>query len=164
MTPDALCIRCNEPIPDARRRGRNRERLMYCSTRCAAGSRRVTTRLDLPPATVGAVSELVASADLMRQGFAVFRAMSPACSCDLLILCDGIVQRVEVRTGQRLVNGNFSFPLRHTDAGRFDILAVVIENTDVYYYPDPQTHLCTYEYLSAPMAELLRQHLGAQRV
>ena len=39
-------------------------------------------------ATIGAISELMVSADLLKKGYEVFRAVSPSCSCDLAILRD----------------------------------------------------------------------------
>jgi len=46
----------------------------------------------------GAISELRAAADLMNRGFEVFRAESPLASCDLIILKDKIMKRVEVKS------------------------------------------------------------------
>jgi hypothetical protein len=54
----------------------------------------------LPTGTLGALSELLASTDLLAQGFEVFRALSPACSCDLIACRGGLTLRIEVRTGQ----------------------------------------------------------------
>ncbi len=86
--------------------------------------------------TIGAISELVVSADLMAHGYAVFRALSPACSCDLVVVAAGKSCRVEVRTGRRKSNGSISFAYNsaETRADRFDVLAVVVDAT-IHYVP-----------------------------
>lgn len=66
----------------------------------------------------GACGELAVSVDLLRRGYEVFRAVSPACSCDLVALKDGKSYRVEVRTSQ----AGAPKPTAK-DAGRFDIFA-----------------------------------------
>jgi hypothetical protein len=69
-------------------------------------------RLNLPAGTVGAISEILAAADLMKRGYDVFRALSPSCSCDLIAIAAGQPPlRIEVRTGNRSpVTGHLSFP------------------------------------------------------
>lgn len=79
----------------------------------------------LASGTVGAISEMRAAIDLMGQGFEVFRALSPSCSCDLAVLKNGAVVRVEVRTGLVLTDGSLTAYLRANEAGRADVLAVV---------------------------------------
>ncbi len=75
--------------------------------------------------TNGAASELIASVDLLKRGYAVFRAVSPHCPCDLVAMRDGVCLRVEVRTGTlNLSTSNVAIPVR--DADRFDLLAVVV--------------------------------------
>jgi hypothetical protein len=44
----------------------------------------------------------------MRRGYHVFRALSPACSCDLIALAGDRALRIEVRTG-RLRRGELHF-------------------------------------------------------
>lgn len=39
------------------------------------------------------------AADLMKQGYSVFRALSPACFCDLIAVKRDKVMQIEVRTG-----------------------------------------------------------------
>ena len=55
----------------------------------------------LPAGTVGAIAELRVSVDLLSKGYEVFRALNPSCPCDLAILCDNRLFRVEVRTAHR---------------------------------------------------------------
>jgi hypothetical protein len=102
------------------------------------------TKPRLATGTTGAIGELLAAADLMRRGFHVFRALSPHCPSDLIAYSTvpgtpqvGAPLRVQVRTAQISKSGigNISFPLKDRDAGTFDILALVVENTGVFYLP-----------------------------
>jgi hypothetical protein len=105
-------------------------------------ARSVSSLTDVPKTTTGAVGELIASADLLQRGFHVFRALSPSCPCDLLAyrLTDSPpFYRVQVRTARldRVASGagTLNFRLKESDAGKFDLLALVVENRDVYYVP-----------------------------
>lgn len=81
--------------------------------------------------TVGAISELIAGADLLRLGYAVFRALSPSCPCDLIAMApDGTILRIEVRTGTRVID-KLQFPTRRIDNGRHDHHAVVTYDGDI---------------------------------
>lgn len=84
----------------------------------------------------GAASEMVACIDLLRRGYEVFRAVAPACECDLIALSAARCWRVEVRTGtpSRLTD-RVSVPLSDGDRGRFDVLAVVLGDR-VAYLPE----------------------------
>lgn len=78
----------------------------------------------LSPGTVGALSELKVATDLLEKGYEVFRSLSPACSCDLAVLKDGKLLRVEVTTGN-LVGGKLYSPKTKGQEAYFDILAIV---------------------------------------
>ncbi len=82
--------------------------------------------------------ELVVCVDLLRRGYHVFRAVAPNCACDLLILKDGTLTRVEVTTGYIGLKGNLAHPVK--DPNRFDLLAVVTYREDgredIVYRPD----------------------------
>jgi hypothetical protein len=92
--------------------------------------KRVTRHL--PTGTVGAMAELLAATDLLMKGFEVFRAVSPSASCDLAILKEGKLLKVEVRTGYKRPNGKFWV----CATGIHDILAIVdIESHQVVYDP-----------------------------
>ena len=49
--------------------------------------------------TVGAIAELVISAELMRNGYEVYRALSSHCRCDILAVKNGVVNEIEIRSG-----------------------------------------------------------------
>jgi len=87
---------------------------------------------NLPIGTVGAISEILVSADLLKKGYEVFRAISPSCSCDLAMLKDNKLLRVEVRTGRNSATGK----LYYSSNMRADIMAVVIHKTnEIIYIP-----------------------------
>lgn len=87
--------------------------------------------------TVGAMSELLAAADLMRRGYAVFRALSPSCFCDLIAEKNGKTEMVEVRTGYRGSDGRLAFPkLKHD---RVTMFCVVERNESSVNYIHPKT-------------------------
>lgn len=82
----------------------------------------------------GAISELLVAGDLMQKGFEVFRALSPASSCDLMAYKDHCFLRVEVRTGRRQKSGKVGFAMKAVDMGRHDILALYVPEEDLIIY------------------------------
>jgi PD-(D/E)XK endonuclease len=99
---------------------------VYCSPECRPSfytSLRRTTGLS--PGKVGAISELIVCADLIRRGFEVFRSVSQDCSSDLVVLKDGKIERVEVKTGRS----------NKLPRNRFDILAQVVDGVPMYEPP-----------------------------
>jgi hypothetical protein len=89
----------------------------------------------LPSGTTGAISELLVSSDLLRRGYAVFRALSPSCSCDLAILKGGRLFRVEVRTAYRHQKTRRLFYPK-VDPEKSDIAALVVGGTEIIYIPE----------------------------
>jgi hypothetical protein len=123
----SACINCSGNIPSHIVR-RTKGAAKYCDPSCMQEYRRKlyagqNTIWGVASATVGAVNELRVSVDLVVRGYAVFRALSPACPCDLVVLHDGRVFRVEVTTGHRSVTGNLQYPKK--DPMLYDVLAVV---------------------------------------
>lgn len=96
----------------------------------------VTRKTDLPTNTVGAISEMAVASHFLEEGFAVFRSLSSSCLCDLIILKNNKMYRVEVRTGYRNTEtGNLSFP--KTKNGEIDLYAIRERNTKEIYYVAP---------------------------
>lgn len=77
----------------------------------------------------GAASELVVCVDLIRQGWDVFRAVSPQSVCDLVALKGPLSIRVEVRTAH--AGGKKLTAARH---GHYDVLAIV-RGWEIVYSP-----------------------------
>lgn len=119
MKKSKKCTVCNSYIPWAR----TRKGLSTCSNKCDGEN-------IVSPATVGAIAEFLVSVDLMKRGYDVYKALSPAASCDLVIVSRDFkkVYRVEVKSGQ-LKNGRI-YP--NQKSNRFDILAVVIQDKVIY--------------------------------
>ncbi len=114
----------------------------FCTTECRKNDwgRRWgrTSDKSVSAGTVGAIAEMAVSMDLMQKGYSVFRALSPACHCDLMVtknLVDTL--RIEVRTGYKGDQDKTTFPYHPTDIGRQDIIAVYIRALDLveYYLP-----------------------------
>jgi predicted nucleic acid-binding Zn ribbon protein len=108
----------------------------YCSAKCGylAFRKRQNKKYDIPlsKGTIGALHELVVSAELMRKGFHVFRAQSPSCPCDLIAMNQGDILRIEVTTGTYFMNGKTGFPPRK-DEHKFDILAIVFHDGKILW-------------------------------
>jgi hypothetical protein len=92
---------------------------------------------NLKTGTVGAIGEIMVSADLMKKGYEVFRALSPSCSCDIAILQNKKLLRVEVKTGYKNPDEKITpFNSLKTKEKKFDILAIVIHRTnEIVYVP-----------------------------
>ena len=106
----------------------------YCSLKCRNGFAYGggSPMKNIATGTVGAIGELLVSADLMKKGFEVYRALSPSSSCDILVLKENKMKRIEVRTGYRSTDGKRITTIR--DNFRADHLAIVIHNTNEIIY------------------------------
>lgn len=134
------CPVCGELLSQERMR----HKAKFCSDACKHSQERVNYERvnptpELSAGTVGAVGELVVSVDLMRRGYAVFRALSPNCICDLAVVANGKLLRVEVRSGHRTAGG--SIYCNWGDKTRYDTLAVVLRSGEVFYFPELATLL-----------------------
>lgn len=76
--------------------------------------------------TVGAISEMAVAIFLMSRGYSVFRALSPACLCDLIAIKEDKITRVEVRTGYEDEKGKITYPSGTKDKGRQDFFAIYL--------------------------------------
>jgi len=84
----------------------------------------------IAPGTVGAISELRVCVELMAMGFSVFRAQSPHCSVDLVVLCGTKCMRVAVKTSYLKHSGEVIIP---KEPHPHDILALVLPDEIRYY-------------------------------
>jgi hypothetical protein len=132
LLPPRFCVYCKQQIDISVKSYPVKK---YCSDECrrqhlhkqyAAANK----CWNLPTPTIGALSELKVSVDLLSKGFAVFRALSASCPCDLAVLIDSKLLRIEVTTASRTPRGNISFP-QHNKAN-YDILALVLGDTIIY--------------------------------
>lgn len=130
-----LCERCNKPYTPTR--GRTGQR--FCSPKCRIATsndnKPLTGREGLTTGTIGAMHELAVAIDLMKRGFHVFRALSPSCSCDLIVLTDtDMCIRVEVSTGYVNRSGKIT-STKYSVPKRWDLLAIVCPD-GIYYLDD----------------------------
>lgn len=68
------------------------------------------------------------------RGYEVFRSVSAACSCDLAVLKDKRLLRVEVRTGVWNLRGELSCSFPDEDIGKQDVLAIVSRDMKTIVY------------------------------
>lgn len=131
------CERCGKLIPVKHGMSEYQYlRRKYCSKKCRNGY--VPQNNALSTGQIGAMNELIVSADLIRRRVHVFRAVSPSSPCDLIIILGGQLLRVEVTTGNRhlMANGELGklcFISHNHD--KYDILAVVTSTEGIVYIP-----------------------------
>ena len=94
---EKVCLNCERDLPTSKQK--------YCCYEClqAFAKRRYKeanpdTFRGKTPATTGAISELRVAVDLLARGYDVFRALSPNAPCDLAVLREGKLIKIEVRT------------------------------------------------------------------
>lgn len=135
-----ICLQCNSEIKAKNWLGSPRK---FCSKDCRITWRRLDYQklnsgknplLKNRCSVIGAIHELEACADLMKRGYEVYRAVSASANCDLVVLKDNKLLRVEVTTGKLYGNGKIYYPPKTKQI--FDVLAVVIYGGPVHYFPD----------------------------
>jgi PD-(D/E)XK endonuclease len=139
-SPTKRCLYCHQEISSNKKRY---TRMKYCSPKCCneaykcgAGEQgRQLNYLGLSTASIGAIGELRVSADLLAKGYEVFRAVSSACSCDLIAMKNGVSARIEVRTARRSIQGVIQYPGHSKDIGRQDYFAAVLPD-EIIYVPE----------------------------
>jgi Holliday junction resolvase-like predicted endonuclease len=97
------------------------------------------------PITKGTANELLVTADLMKRGYEVYKAMSLNSSCDLIFLEGRKIYRIEVKTlatrrTKPVIKTNNPYSLnpflwrKLKDKEKFDFIAVVWQNK-IKYFP-----------------------------
>lgn len=104
----------------------------HCTKRCRREHRPVPKK-KADTGTIGAVGELLVSIRLMREGYAIFRALSPSSPCDLIAAHGATTLRVEVTKATRCSTGKV-FYAKH-DPARYDLLALWFEDGTVEFRP-----------------------------
>jgi len=136
------CRQCGDALSEQQKRRHSK----YCSLECRrSGAARLyreanpssTRTLGIAPSTIGAIGELLVSADLLKRGYNVFRSLSASADCDLVILTCRKLYRIEVTTGCKTRGGKLMYP--EHDGHKYDILAVVVGNGITYFgeLPEP---------------------------
>ena len=128
------CLNCGKTIEP----GPWSKHKVYCNMKCRRELHRKKSGViqnGLSTGNVGAIAELIVCADLLYRGYAVFHSVSQSASCDLIIMKNGKMQRVEVTTGYRCKSGKLQYP-PHKESN-YDILCIIIKNKneDIIYLP-----------------------------
>lgn len=91
---------------------------VFCSAECyrALENNQWGSGLGFSTGTVGAIAELMASVELMKAGFEVYRALSQSSSCDILGVKDGQLYGFEVRSATATKSGKLSYPTKNIRA------------------------------------------------
>jgi len=113
----------------------------FCSQKCSVDWRNNaytnTNLTQIPSSTVGAIAEIIVSAELMKRGFEVYRAMSPASYSDLIAISGDNIYKIEVRTGRyrKDKDGNLilSYPPQRTENKK---IAVYTHNDKKIHFID----------------------------
>jgi hypothetical protein len=107
-----------------------------CSLECTKveGAKGIVKSWGISCGSLGALAELLASVDLMKRGYEVFRALSPACSCDLIAMKAGVILRVEVRSARRKIDGAVRYPTKNIKGDQ--IAAVTHDDGAIHYVPE----------------------------
>lgn len=126
------CLECGVELLEEK----TRRRTKYCSPECARLRKNREYRALNPnagkfsPSVIGSINELRVVVDLLMRGFHVFRNVCPGAPCDLALLIDSRLIRVEVTTGSYTPRGSLSYP-PHNAENR-DLLAVVAPDKIIY--------------------------------
>jgi len=127
-----VCVICGKEL------GKGKQK--YCSYECERSATKArfqaynsTLFRGKTTATTGAISELRVAIDLLAKGYDVFRALSPSCPCDLAILRDSKLLRVEVRTSFISISGKpYRTKKKGDDANNIDVYAWVLPDKVTY--------------------------------
>lgn len=133
---NAICKECGNKFKQ------KQIKQIFCSKKCSNGNRISIKcgkqisynnyKKDLPPSTIGSIHEIIICADLMTNGYYVFRSMSPNSPCDIIAMRNGITYKIEVTTGYMLGNGKFSFVEKGKNYD-YDIIAIVSHDGSFVY-------------------------------
>ena len=133
--PPVFCKYCNLRVQTRR----DSAFCGFCSDECRD---RFRTRNNAPlsktfpdglcAGTKGAIGELIVSSDLLLKGIEVFRALSPSCSCDLVIRHKDEFHGIEVRSGAPNKSGKIYW---HKKNLRAPIAAIVFgDKKEIIYH------------------------------
>ena len=132
------CLHCNGLIPPPTYKMKGDQR-KYCSNECRDQQYQAKYRENNPlmgtsSGTTGAISELRVAIDLLSKGYDIFRAVSPNCSCDLAVLKNSKLLRIEVKTAHKSISGGlYNQPIAMgKNKDKRDIMAWVLPDEIVY--------------------------------
>lgn len=127
-TPPIRCAVCDQEFV---KKATNH---MMCSDECRRAYYGSKIYPSLPTGTSGAMSELLVAAELMRDGWTVFRGMSPCGFCDLVAVKDDAVRMIEVRTGIKPLQGGVKYP-KKIRRGVTEVAVWVTNTRECLFFP-----------------------------
>lgn len=115
----------------------------YCSQKCKKQhhnypSRQVNKKsYSVSPAIQGTISEVLACNYYLRNGWEVYRNISAFGSNDLIIMRNGEIKKIEVRTGILYKNGKIYYPNKiHNYKNKPDEFCVFVAAQErIYVFP-----------------------------
>jgi len=133
-----FCVYCGKKLPTIKWK--------YCGHQCKAEFLKAKFKQENPTllrgnssSTTGAISELRVAVDLMAKGFDVFRALSPACPCDIVVAKNNTLLRIQVRTSYISVSGKmYKHASKRDNPDDIDLYAWVLPN-EILYEPSLDT-------------------------
>lgn len=97
----------------------------------------------------GVTAELIVAADLQSKGYQVYLPVSPICPCDMVAIDRGWnTFRVQVKRATTSPTGAIRCDIRK-DIGRFDLLAVVVDDIRIEYRTSTEVDNWLYPLRSA---------------
>ena len=131
---DNKCVFCGKIISDIRLK----RHAKYCSSKCGHEKQTKDYRDKNPYPTCsrntsGAIGEYRVIIDLLNKHYDVFQSCTPNGSCDLAVLKDGKLFRIEVTVGRYTPNGKWSYATHNSE--RYDIIAIVFPDK-ISYVPE----------------------------
>jgi len=84
---------------------------------------------------IGEINEMVVCIDLIKRGYQVYRAFEPTHSFDILVIKDGKMLKIEVKTETVLPSGSRCIT-KDIDPAKFDVLARVANLSEITYEPN----------------------------
>ena len=128
------CATCGCELPQIKQK----RHAKYCSSLCCKEYgrnkfRKLNPQKKICSSSVGAISELRVSINLMERGAYVFRSLSPNAPCDLLVIWEKKYFRLEVTTGCYYGTEDKFYYSPH-DKSKYDLLAVVLPDK-IFYFP-----------------------------
>lgn len=136
---ERLCEHCGSVFQLNKEDGKKIRR--FCSRRCSSiawyknwksKNGWVPRPKVLGPSAVGALNEMLVISDLINKGHEVYRAISAGSPCDLVIVRDTDILRVEVTTGRNSPSGKYYVPNGKRGKTTHDVLAVVLNGKIIY--------------------------------
>jgi len=131
-----VCIVCEKTIEGKWIRADRK----FCGEICSKKYKQKVYRslnppLNLTTGMVGCLHELEVTCDLIKRGFHVYRAVSGNSDCNLAIVKDNKLIRVEVTTGRyEPKEGKYFYP--HHDESKYDLLAIIFYDGKIIYKPE----------------------------